>query len=150
MGNKGDIANPIMRSRLVGREFNVGKDDSLYASTPPLEAIRLLLSCTATEPRRECPSGGQAPAEPSTAVAPQGSSFLTSDPLLSPGIAEREATTHAGAVPQQFSPEALNPASTDVTMGLGSCEQEVKVEVNETEVPNQVKVKRVKYYVIVS
>lgn len=31
--NKGDAANPKFRSRLVGREFNVGRDDSLYAAT---------------------------------------------------------------------------------------------------------------------
>ena len=42
--NKGDLANPTCRSRLVGREFNVGKDDTLYASTPLLEALRYVLS----------------------------------------------------------------------------------------------------------
>ena len=46
--NKGDSDNPVIRSRLVGREFNEGKDDTLYASTPPLEALRLLLSWAAT------------------------------------------------------------------------------------------------------
>ena len=46
--NKGDAANPNCRSRLVGREFNVGRDDSLYAATPPLEALRLVLSDAAT------------------------------------------------------------------------------------------------------
>ena len=38
--NKADELNPEYRSRLVGREFNTGKDDSLYASTPPLESLR--------------------------------------------------------------------------------------------------------------
>ena len=33
--NKGDTVNPNCRSRLVGREFNVGRDDSLYAATHP-------------------------------------------------------------------------------------------------------------------
>ena len=42
--NKGDSTNPNCRSRLVGREFNVGRDDTLYAATPPLEALRLILS----------------------------------------------------------------------------------------------------------
>ena len=38
--NKGDATDVNYRSRLVGREFNVGRDDALYASTPPLEALR--------------------------------------------------------------------------------------------------------------
>ena len=36
------------RSRLAGREFNIGRDDALYASTPPLEALRLIVSYAAT------------------------------------------------------------------------------------------------------
>ena len=47
--NKGDKDNPDMRSRLVGREFNQHKDDTLYASTPPLEALRAILSWAATD-----------------------------------------------------------------------------------------------------
>ena len=46
--NKGDRDNPNYRSRLVGREFNEGHNDLLYASTPPLEAMRLILSHAAT------------------------------------------------------------------------------------------------------
>ena len=46
--NKGDVESPDYRSRLVGREFNVGKDDTLYASTPPLEALRYVVSRAAT------------------------------------------------------------------------------------------------------
>ena len=46
--NKGDTQHPNCRSRLVGREFNVERDDSLYAATPPLEALRLILSYAAT------------------------------------------------------------------------------------------------------
>ena len=34
--NKGDAENPNCRSRLVGREFNVGRDNTLYAATPYL------------------------------------------------------------------------------------------------------------------
>ena len=46
--NKADELNPEYRSRLVGRELNDSKDDSLYASTPPLEALRVVLSWAAT------------------------------------------------------------------------------------------------------
>ena len=47
--NKGDKDNPNHRSRLVGREYNEGRDDTLYASTPPLEALRYIVSHAATE-----------------------------------------------------------------------------------------------------
>ena len=46
--NKGDFDNPRIRSRLVGKEFRTGPDDALYASTPPLEALRLVMSKAAT------------------------------------------------------------------------------------------------------
>ena len=46
--NKADLDDPNYRSRLVGREFNTSKDDSLYAATPPLEALRLIVSYAAT------------------------------------------------------------------------------------------------------
>ena len=42
--NKGDGTNIDYRSRLVGR------DDALYAATPPLEALRLIISNAATTP----------------------------------------------------------------------------------------------------
>ena len=48
--NKGDTAEPDYRSRLVTREFAVGRDDALYAATPPLEALGLLISHTVTIP----------------------------------------------------------------------------------------------------
>ena len=32
----------------LGREFNIGRDDDLYAATPPLEALRLIVSNAAT------------------------------------------------------------------------------------------------------
>ena len=48
--NKGDSEEPEYRSRLVGREFAVGKDDALYAATPPLEALRIIISHAATIP----------------------------------------------------------------------------------------------------
>ena len=47
--NKGDKAHPFYRSRLVGKDFNDGAGDGLFASTPPLEALRLLISDVATE-----------------------------------------------------------------------------------------------------
>ncbi len=46
--NKGDLKNPLHRSRFVGKEFNDGKDTTLFAATPPLEALRLLVSEAAT------------------------------------------------------------------------------------------------------
>ena len=33
---------------MVGREYNNSKDNSLYAATPPLEALRLLMGYAAT------------------------------------------------------------------------------------------------------
>ena len=46
--NKGDIRLPVYRSRCVGKEFNTADQDGLFASTPPLEALRLLISDAAT------------------------------------------------------------------------------------------------------
>ena len=57
--NRGDKSAPNYRSRLVAREFNQGKGDTLYASTPPLEALRVIVSHASTidpdrpEERRE-------------------------------------------------------------------------------------------------
>ena len=34
--NKGDDENPVYRSRLVGKEFNDGQMDGLFAATPLL------------------------------------------------------------------------------------------------------------------
>ena len=45
---KQDAKNPLYRSRLVGKEFNTYNDITLYAATPPLEALRLILSIAAT------------------------------------------------------------------------------------------------------
>ena len=42
--NKGDFKSPDVRSRLVAKDFAARRDDSFYAVTPPLEALRLLLS----------------------------------------------------------------------------------------------------------
>ena len=42
--NKGDEDHPDVRARLVAQDFAMRKDDSFFAATPPLEALRLLLS----------------------------------------------------------------------------------------------------------
>ena len=41
--NKGDSTNPDVRSRYVGKEFATGVDATLYAGTPPLEALKLIM-----------------------------------------------------------------------------------------------------------
>ena len=46
--NKGDLDAPNYRSRLVAREYNDSKDDTLDASTPPLEALRMIVSHAST------------------------------------------------------------------------------------------------------
>ena len=46
--NKGDRQNVNVRSRLVAKQTNIGKEDGLFAATPPLEAVRMLLSTTVT------------------------------------------------------------------------------------------------------
>ena len=46
--NKGDADNPNVRFRLVGKEIRTGSDDALFARTPPLEALRLIISRAAT------------------------------------------------------------------------------------------------------
>jgi len=52
--NKGDEEHPKYRSRYVAKEYNTGEEDGLFASTPPLEALRLLLSDAATvEPGKD-------------------------------------------------------------------------------------------------
>lgn len=46
--NKGDDDKPNYRSRMVGKEFNDREVDCLFAATPPLESLRLILSWPAT------------------------------------------------------------------------------------------------------
>ena len=43
-----DAANPLHRSRLVGKELSTYNDMRLYAATPPIEALRLMLHLAAT------------------------------------------------------------------------------------------------------
>ena len=42
--DRGDVETPNYRRRLVANEFNTGQEGGLFASTPPLEALRWLLS----------------------------------------------------------------------------------------------------------
>ena len=51
--NKGDEDAPNYRSRLVAKEFNDGAGEGLFASTPPQEALRFLISEAATVRGRE-------------------------------------------------------------------------------------------------
>jgi hypothetical protein len=53
--NKGDLDRPNIRCRLVGKEFRTTPDDALYASTPPLEALRLIVSRAATIDKKGAP-----------------------------------------------------------------------------------------------
>ena len=46
--NKMDAQNPLIRSRVVAKEFNDGVDPDLFAATPPIEALRYLISNAAT------------------------------------------------------------------------------------------------------
>ena len=46
--NKGDRYNVNVRSRLVAKEFNNKKCDDLFAGTPPVEAMRAIISMAAS------------------------------------------------------------------------------------------------------
>jgi hypothetical protein len=50
--NKGDSSCPDYRARFVAKEYNVGVDPTLYAATPPLEALKLLLAQAAGQRER--------------------------------------------------------------------------------------------------
>ena len=47
--NKGDDQNPNIRSRLVTRQIRGPRQDAIFAPTPPLEALRTVLSLAATD-----------------------------------------------------------------------------------------------------
>ena len=51
--NKGDSTNPRYRSRLVAKEFNTGVSQDLYAATPPVECLWLMLSMLACSQSRD-------------------------------------------------------------------------------------------------
>ena len=46
--NKGDEKEPNLRARLVGCEYKKDKRDDLFAATPPLESLRMILSVCAS------------------------------------------------------------------------------------------------------
>ena len=50
--NKGGTDNMLYRSRFLAKEFNNGEMDGLFAGTPPLEALGLLLSDAATTKKK--------------------------------------------------------------------------------------------------
>lgn len=45
--NKGDEANPDVRCRLVAQEVKTHESQEFYAATPPIEALRLVVSSAA-------------------------------------------------------------------------------------------------------
>ena len=47
--NKGDDANPNIRSRLVAREIRTAGQDAIFAPTPPLESLRMVLSYASSD-----------------------------------------------------------------------------------------------------
>ena len=46
--NQGDDKNPVHRSTLVGKEFNTGEMEGIFAGTPPLGALRGIVHEAAT------------------------------------------------------------------------------------------------------
>ena len=50
--NKGDSLSLDYCARFVAKEYNVGVDPTLYAATPPLEALELLLAHAAGQRER--------------------------------------------------------------------------------------------------
>ena len=47
--NKGDAENPDYRSRLVAKDIKRDKRDDLFAATPPLEALKMVLTLAVTK-----------------------------------------------------------------------------------------------------
>eukprot|EP00969_Alexandrium_andersonii_P098627 4352988-Alexandrium_andersonii.AAC.1 len=53
--NKGEFLNPSVRSRYVAKDIAFWKGDAMFAATPPLGALRVLLSNLAASGRaRAC------------------------------------------------------------------------------------------------
>eukprot|EP00969_Alexandrium_andersonii_P002159 94575-Alexandrium_andersonii.AAC.1 len=52
--NKGDAASPNVRSRYVAKGVALWKGGAMFAATPPLGAVRFLLSGLATRGRAGC------------------------------------------------------------------------------------------------
>ena len=53
--NKGDSENPKIRSRLVAREIRGPGQEACFAPTPPLESLRMVLSCAVSDIRGQAP-----------------------------------------------------------------------------------------------
>lgn len=53
--NKGDAENPDYRSRLVGREIKKDQRPDLFAATPPLESLRMIMSICASHQDKQFP-----------------------------------------------------------------------------------------------
>ena len=53
--NKGDATAPNIRARLVGREIKRDKRDDLFAATPPLESLRMIVSICASNQHKNNP-----------------------------------------------------------------------------------------------
>ena len=47
--NKGDNEQPNIRSRLVARQIRQAGEEAIFAPTPPLEALRSVISLAATD-----------------------------------------------------------------------------------------------------
>ena len=56
--NKGDEKAPNLRARLVGCEYKKDKRDDLFAATPPLESLRMILSICASNQYCQDPEKG--------------------------------------------------------------------------------------------
>eukprot|EP00973_Karenia_brevis_P028015 3857837-Karenia_brevis.AAC.1 len=50
--NKQDNEHPRYRSRLVAKEFRTHNDPELFAATPPLEVLKMIISIAATRDSR--------------------------------------------------------------------------------------------------
>ena len=46
--NKGDSRQPLVRCRYVAQEITFSRSDDFFAATPPLEALRLMISHAAS------------------------------------------------------------------------------------------------------
>lgn len=53
--NKGDDKNPDYRARLVGREIKTDQRPDLFAATPPIESLRMILSICASNQQGTSP-----------------------------------------------------------------------------------------------
>ena len=53
--NKGDSENPKIRSRLVAREIRGPGQEACFAPTPPLESLRMVLSCAVSDIQGQSP-----------------------------------------------------------------------------------------------